>query len=116
MQRDFKSGRRIGCVLAALFTATLAASGAAVAAQGIVVYNQSGCGDRFVVSSNQGFAILEWYGGKDPPEGTVLVGDFESYGMKDVYDRRGGSTRVWVEDFWLSQGRVMEEMRKFCRR
>ena len=56
------------------------------AATGIVVYNKTGCRSRYVVETNNGYAILEWYGGNDPIEGSKLVGDFESYGFKDIYN------------------------------
>jgi hypothetical protein len=82
---------------------------------GLVVFNKSGCRSRFIVETNQGYAILEWFGGRDPLEGERLVGDFESFGMKDVFTVPGGrNTRVWVEDYWLSISRVREKMADFC--
>ena len=51
-----------------------------------------------------GYALLEWYGGSDPDEGDIIVGDFESYGFKDIYNLTADSElRVWVEDYWLSK-------------
>jgi hypothetical protein len=35
------------------------------------------------------------------------VGDFESFGMKEVLNVTAGSAlQVWVEDYWLSSERV----------
>ena len=38
--------------------------GMAVAAKGVVAYSKSGC-DYFIVETNSGYALLEWYGGND---------------------------------------------------
>ena len=85
------------------------------AARGTVVYNRSGC-DYFIVTSQAGFALLEWYGGHDPAEGDAVAGDFETYGMKDIFDRSANAeTRVWVEDFWLSRSNVIEKYWSKCR-
>lgn len=84
------------------------------AAKGVVVYYKSGC-DYYIVETNMGYAVLEWYGGNDPSKGDVLAGDFESYGMKDIYNLTADSeTRVWVEDFWLSKESAIEEYYEKC--
>jgi hypothetical protein len=81
----------------------------AQAARGTVVYNRSGC-DYFIVSTQASFALLEWYGGHDPAEGDAVAGDFETYGMKDIFDLTADAeTQVWVEDFWLSRSDVIEK-------
>ena len=84
-------------------------------AEGVVVLNKSGC-SRYVVETIRGYAILEWFGGNDPQEGSKMVGDFESYGMKTIYNAsRGSEAKVWVEDYFLSKTSVIEKMREFCR-
>lgn len=50
------------------------------AAKGVVVYKNGGC-DYFIVETNRGYSLLEWYGGNDPNRGDVLVGNYESYGF-----------------------------------
>ena len=86
----------------------------AKAAKGIVVLYKSGC-SYYIVQTNMGYAILEWYGGNDPSEGDVLVGDFETYGMKDIYNLTADDeTTVWVEDFWLSKSRAIEKYYDEC--
>lgn len=86
------------------------------AATGIVVYNKSGCRSRFVVETNMGYAILEWYGGNDPLEGSQLVGDYESYGFKDIFNTTADSElRVYVEDYMLSKSSLQDKFfNKFC--
>jgi len=84
------------------------------AAKGVVVYYKSGC-DYYIVETNMGFALLEWYGGNDPGEGDTLVGDFESYGMKDIYNLTADAeTTVWVEDYWLSRDSAIEKYYEKC--
>jgi hypothetical protein len=86
----------------------------ALSAKGVVVYYKSGC-DYYIVETNIGFALLEWYGGNDPSEGDIIVGDYESYGMKDIYNLSADAeTRVWVEDYWLSKDRVIQEYFDQC--
>lgn len=81
----------------------------AYAAKGVVAYKKSGS-DYFIVATNNGYAILEWYGGYDPDVGDVIAGDFESYGFKDIFNiTQRSKFRVWVENFWLSEEDAIEE-------
>ena len=99
----------------ALVTSMLLASAAVFSAKGVVVLYKSGC-SYYIVETNMGYAILEWYGGNDPSRGDVLAGDFETYGMKDIYNLTADSeTKVWVEDFWLSKSRAIEKYYNKCR-
>jgi hypothetical protein len=81
-----------------------------------VVYNKRGCRDRYVVETSGGYAILEWYGGNDPSEGDVLVGDIHSFGFKDLYNLTQNSrTRVWIDDYMLSKYSLQSKFfEKFC--
>lgn len=84
------------------------------AANGLVVYTRETC-DYFIAESWMGFALLEWYGGPRPVEGDVLVGDFESYGRSSIYNfTQDTDFTVWVEDFWLTRPKVMEEFGQRC--
>ncbi len=86
----------------------------ASAAKGVVVYNRGRC-DYFIVQSLTGFALLQWFGGNDPSEGDVLVGDFESYGFKDIYNvTADAEVRVWVDNYMLSKTRVVEKYLDKC--
>jgi len=100
-------------VVLAVFAAILIPS-IASAAKGAVVYYKSGC-DYYIVKTNMGYVLLEWYGGNDPSEGDTLVGEYETYGMKDIYNLTADSeTQVWVEDFWLSKDSVLEQYYEKC--
>lgn len=86
----------------------------AFAAKGVVVLYKSGC-DFYIVKTNNGYAILEWYGGNDPSEGDILVGEFETFGMKDIYNLTADAeTTVWVEDFWLPKSSAIEKYYEEC--
>jgi len=86
----------------------------ALAVKGVVVYIKSGC-SYFIVETPLGYALLEWYGGNTPSRGDVLVGDYESYGMKDIYNiTQDSETKVWVDNFWMSKDRVIERYYKKC--
>jgi hypothetical protein len=86
----------------------------AYAAQGTVVYRQSGC-DYFVVQTTKGYDVLEWFGGWDPDKGDVLVGNFETYGMHDIRDSTiDESVTVWVEEYWLSRADALENLVEHC--
>lgn len=95
-----------------LFAFAMLVSTPAWAAKGAVV---AVCGSHYVVSTTMGFAILEWYGGNEPAKGDVIVGDFESYGLKDLYNLQADSeTRAYVDDYWLSRDRAAEKFAEKC--
>lgn len=84
------------------------------AAKGMVVYIKSGC-SSYIVETNMGFAILEWFGGGMPLQGNVLTGDFESFGMKDVYNlSQSSETKVWVDRYWMSKDQVIKRYSEKC--
>lgn len=87
----------------------------AASSSGTVVYVASGC-DYFIVEASGGdYALLEWYGGRTPSTGDMIVGPFETYGFTDVINRNSGlSTRVWVEDYWLSRSSVVSKHTSKC--
>jgi hypothetical protein len=86
----------------------------AIGTEGVVVYYKHGC-SYYIVETARGYALFDWYDGKEPSEGDVLVGDYESYGIKDIYNRSADSkTRAWVEDFWLSRARVNKKYVHKC--
>ena len=96
----------------AVFSAGLA--NGANGAKGVVIYYPFGC-HYYIVESSRGYTLLEWYGGYDTNEGDTLTGDFESYGLKDIFDETIGSeTKAWVEDFLLSEQSVIEKYKKRC--
>ena len=87
----------------------------ASAAKGVVVYKKYSC-DYYIVETTMGFALLEWNGGNDPDIGHTIVGDFESYGMKTLYNlTMHAETRAWVEDYFMSKNSVIREYYDRCR-
>lgn len=104
--------KRLICCCA-LFAALFCAS-PAFAAKGVVAYIKSGC-SYYIVETQMGFALLQWFGGSSPSRGDVLAGDYESYGMKDIYNlTQDSETKVWVDNFWMSKDRVVERYFEKC--
>jgi hypothetical protein len=86
----------------------------AFAAKGVVAYRQSGC-MYFLAETTNGFALLQWLGGAYPLRGNIIVGDFETYGLKEIYNSTQDSKmKVLVESFWMSESRAMEKYRDKC--
>ncbi len=78
---------------------------------GVVVYpTRSGC-DRFIVYTDMGYAVLQLcsIAIREPEEGDVIVGPFESFGFQSVLNvTKGVQYRVWVDNYWLSASRAVE--------
>lgn len=92
----------------------LIAPGIADAAKGTVVLTKSGC-DYYIVETFSGYAILQWYGGSYPSQGDILGGDFDSYGMKTLYNVSSGSeTKVWVDSYWMPRSTAIEKYYEKC--
>lgn len=92
--------------------ACLVTPGTASAAEGWVAGQ---CGGWYAIESRSGFALVEWYGGAQPENGTQIVGDFEAFGMKTLVLLPGGrEMRVWVEDYWLSLEDARRELLERC--
>lgn len=90
-------------------------STALFAAKGTVKYTSGGC-SWYLVETPSGLALLEWYGGNTPVKGDVIVGDYESFGMKKLYNlTKDTETSVWVDNFWLSKDRGIEKFYEKCR-
>lgn len=85
-----------------------------LASKGEVKHYESGC-DWMIVETELGFALLEWYGGNDPSEGDILIGKFEEYGMKDIYNATADAElKVWVEEFWMAWEEAIEKYYDEC--
>jgi hypothetical protein len=63
-----------GAILLLALSLSMLSTPLSAAADGIVVYYPNGC-DYFVVETQRGYVLLEWYGGHDPSEGDRLVGN-----------------------------------------
>ena len=101
-------------IVAALGIWCLTATTADAAAGVVVLEDTPGC-DFFVVETNKGYALLEWYGGVVTIwEGDEVYGDFESYGFTDVHIRGRGDMSVWVEDYWVDEADAAEYFYSNC--
>lgn len=83
--------------------------------KGVVVYDK-GCGSRMIIETRMGYVLAEWFGGSTPAKGDTLIGDLEAFGLKDLYiSNQDAKVRVWIDDYMLSQSRVVEKLRAKCR-
>jgi hypothetical protein len=100
-------------VIASMFLLPTA-EGAGSSVSGVITYRVSGC-DYFLVQTQKGYDLLEWYGGHDPDKGDVLVGRYEEYGFHDVLDDTADEPlRIYVEDFWLTKSDALEHLADKC--
>jgi hypothetical protein len=98
------------CLLAGL----IGTSAPALAVKGVVAFIKGGC-SYYIVETQMGYALLQWYGGATPARGDTLVGDYESYGMKEIFIvNQDSETRVWVDNYWMSKDRVVELYSEKC--
>ena len=71
--------------------------------------------DYYIVEYPGGFALLEWYGGALPEEDDIIVGPFDGYGMKTVFNvTNDAESRVWVEDYALAWEDALEQLFDEC--
>lgn len=101
------------------FLVTLAALTAlishAIAEEGVVVLERTPSCDEFVVETNRGYTLLEWYGGVIAIyEGDSVYGDLHSYGMKDIYIAGRGEMRVWVDDYMTGKDKALSFFYEAC--
>lgn len=84
------------------------------ASEGIVVKYESGC-SYYIVAAENGYVILNWYGGKNPREGDTLAGELEKYGLKSIRNiTRDEPMRVFVEATGLSEDDALDRFNEEC--
>lgn len=89
-------------------------SKAANGSKGTIIKRLQGC-DYFIVEVNGDYAVGEWFGGYDRDEGDELKGDFNQYGTHDFeVVNVNTSTRLWIEDYWLTKERSFEILADKC--
>ena len=67
--------------------------------------------DYFIVETEAGYCVLEWFGGSDPVEGDVLRGYLDSYGFQNAYNvTQKADITAYVEEYWLDREEVMEKL------
>ena len=82
--------------------------------RGEVVYSDDYC-QYYVVQTNYGYQVLYSYGGYKPYEGSVVYGNFSTYGTREFYNRSTG--RIFsadVRDYWLSYYEAQEAIYFYC--
>ena len=58
--------------------------------------------------------LLQWYGGYDPDEGDIVIGEINGYGFRDVCYPGHGEGRVYVDDYLLGRTRALEKYDEKC--
>ncbi len=98
-------------------TTLLGTASAGTPKVGVVVGVVAGC-DHFVVGDSLGsYAVLQDFYGKGVNKGDTVVGDFNSFGFKDLAVGNSGRTlRVWVDNYWMSAQSAADRISEKCRR
>ncbi len=82
--------------------------------KGIVCLKIDACDMMIVCLKNGNYSVCEDYYDKCE-EDDILVGEFQSYGFKDVYNiTRDKSCRVYIEDWETSEESALEELKEEC--
>lgn len=79
-----------------------------------VVYVKSGC-DYFILENLLGFIVAQHFSGADPEVGDEYIGDFNTFGLYDLYNQtQKSSSSLWLDDFMLSKDNAMEKIKDKC--
>lgn len=79
-----------------------------------VVLSKTAC-SHYLIEEKLGFAIIEWFGGNEPKEGNILVGDFSSKGMRTLNNISANvETKAWIEDYNLKKDIALLEYYDIC--
>jgi hypothetical protein len=71
--------------------------------------------DYFIVETDEGFCIFEWFGGSMPIEGDVLRGELDSYGFQNAYNvTQEVEIKAFVEEYWLGREEAVEKLYAMC--
>jgi hypothetical protein len=82
----------------------------------VVVYSDYRC-DWYVVETQSGYSVLRSRDGVLPYEGSVMYGDFSSWGVHPFYNRSERYlTRADVKDYWLGYYDAIDEANYQCSR
>jgi len=66
------------------------------------------------LESSQGYIVAEWFGGTDPDISEVLLGQFNSFGFKDLVTTNNSNCHLWIDDYMLSKVRAFEKINDHC--
>jgi len=81
----------------------------------VVVYRSENC-DYMILENSIGYILAEWYGGNDPDLGNIIVGGFNSYGMREFYNlSRDRQVKLYIDDYRLSQDDAVKNLIEKCK-
>jgi hypothetical protein len=81
---------------------------------GVVALRVSGC-DYYLIRTNNGYVVAEWYGDYDPSKGDFVAGALSQYGMKTLFFGAGHEEgQTYIEDFWLDGDNAVEQLSDQC--
>ena len=82
--------------------------------RGEVVYSDGFC-PYYIVETAQGYSVLRAFGSYKPYEGSVVYGNFSSFGSRDFYDRSSGIVfSAEVQEYWLSYFEAEDALNYYC--
>jgi hypothetical protein len=82
--------------------------------RGEVVYSSYSC-SYYLVQTYNGYTVVGTSGGYRPSEGTIVYGDFSSYGVRNIYDRTDGIIITGnVKDYWLTYNGAQDALDYYC--
>jgi hypothetical protein len=71
--------------------------------------------DYFIVETDGGCCIFEWFGGNAPVEGDILRGYLDSYGFQNAYNvTQKTDITAYVEEYWLDREEAIEKLSGTC--
>lgn len=96
-------------ILACIFIIFLQCS-TALASKGVVVFSEK---SHYVVFTNLGYSVMEWYGGLEPFEDNVVAGNLEQFGFQNIYNlTMDNEFKVYIDDWGMSKQQAVEWLRK----
>lgn len=83
------------------------------AGKGVIALANSKC---FIIDTNLGYVLVD--GWVNVPKGTVVIGNFDTYGSIKIFDTNGNdvSGYIYIEDWGLTKSSVLEKWAKKCAR
>jgi hypothetical protein len=101
---------------AIIWSASSSAEAQTASAQGeVVAATGMECSNYFAVKTDDGYALLEWYGGPMPEKADKVTGDFTHFGYQDITVQLGGAKfRAYIADYGLSLDDANDKLKDKC--
>ncbi len=82
--------------------------------RGEIVLSDPYC-EYYVVETAYGYTILRSFSNYKPYEGSIVYGNFSSYGLRDFYNRSNGQVFTSeVREYWLSYFEAQDAIDYYC--